>query len=280
MIWVRGTLVADKTLQVSVLDRTFEHGLGLFETLRTWNGHPTLLERHLDRMKRSGLELGLPLDPSHLPDAQAVRELIEANHASGTSDHDVRLRITISGGRSDTANSESAVWMSVSPLPPPIRESAAVIRSEAIVTEDDPLARHKTLNYWRKRLAQEQAAACGSDDALFLTPAGLICETSRANIFLLVGRRLHTPSADGPLLPGIMRGAVIEQAQRIGLDVVVEPLPRERITTADEAFLTNSVRGMIPIGRLLDRDLPAPGPVTRDLWTEILPWLESGGTTA
>ena len=48
--------------------------------------------------------------------------------------------------------------------------------------------------------------------------------------------------------------------------------------TADEAFLTSSLRGMLPIARLLDRELPAPGPMTRRLWAEILPWLESGGT--
>ena len=49
------------------------------------------------------------------------------------------------------------------------------------------------------------------------------------------------------------------------------------IGSADEAFLTNSVRGMLPVARLLHADLPAPGPVTRRLWDEILPWLESGG---
>ena len=49
--------------------------------------------------------------------------------------------------------------------------------------------------------------------------------------------------------------------------------------TAGEAFLTSSVRGMLPIARLLNSDLPSPGPVTRQLWNDILPWLESGGTT-
>jgi branched-chain amino acid aminotransferase len=279
LIWHSGEIMPDDSLRISVLDRTFEHGLGIFETLRTWNGHPTLLERHLDRMKRSARELGLSVDPSHLPDAPAADKLIKANQASLTSGHDVRLRITVSGGSSDPARWQCVAWMSVSALPPQLRESGAFITHEATVIEDDPLARHKTLNYWRKRLGQERAAACGSDDALYLTPAGLICETSRANIFLIEGGRLHTPSADGPLLPGVMRTVVIEHAQRMGLGVVLEPLPRERIATADEAFLTNSVRGMLPIARLPNRQLPAPGPVTRQLWAEIVPWLETGGTT-
>ena len=51
------------------------------------------------------------------------------------------------------------------------------------------------------------------------------------------------------------------------------------VVTAGEAFLTSSVRGMLPIARLMNAELPAPGPVTRRLWNDILPWLESGGTT-
>ena len=70
MIWVRGRIVPDDALAISVLDRTFEHGLGLFETLRTWSGQPTLLPRHLDRLTRSAAELGLPHDREALPDAK------------------------------------------------------------------------------------------------------------------------------------------------------------------------------------------------------------------
>ncbi len=76
MIWVRGQIVADEAVTISVLDRTFEHGLGLFETFRTWNGHPTLLPRHLDRLTCSAGELGLPLDRADLPDPTAVADLL------------------------------------------------------------------------------------------------------------------------------------------------------------------------------------------------------------
>ncbi len=92
MIWVRGQIVADQALQVSVFDRTFEHGLGLFETFRTWNGHPSLLERHLERLWRSARELKLPLGAEALPDVRGVFELIEANRDSLAPRQDVRLR--------------------------------------------------------------------------------------------------------------------------------------------------------------------------------------------
>jgi branched-subunit amino acid aminotransferase/4-amino-4-deoxychorismate lyase len=71
---------------------------------------------------------------------------------------------------------------------------------------------------------------------------------------------------------------VLEHAERLGLEVQEGRVPMESLPTADEAFLTNSVAGMLPVSQLFRRELPAPGPVTQRLWSEILPWLESGGT--
>jgi branched-subunit amino acid aminotransferase/4-amino-4-deoxychorismate lyase len=148
-----------------------------------------------------------------------------------------------------------------------------------LVDPDDPLARHKTLNYWRKRIAFDAALAAGSDEVLCLTHQRFICEGSRSNIFLVESGRLYTPGTEGSLLPGVMRRLVIERAARIGLEVEEGPLPLERIATAGEAFLTSSVRGILPIARILDAVFPAPGPIARQLWNDILPRLESGGTT-
>ena len=112
---------------------------------------------------------------------------------------------------------------------------------------------------------------------LCLTSDGIICETSRSNIFLVKGERLETPALGGPLLPGIMRGLVVERARSLGLEVVEESLPVERIETADEVFLTNSVRGIVPVERLMEFGFPAPGRVTQELWKGIREWLETGG---
>ena len=115
MIWVDGQILPDDGLTINALDRTFEHGLGLFETLRTWGGRPTLLDWHLARMLRSAEELKLPIDPASLPDAEDVRALLEAEGFQ----EDRMLRITASGG---TASGQSVVWMRSSPLPPPTRD--------------------------------------------------------------------------------------------------------------------------------------------------------------
>jgi branched-chain amino acid aminotransferase len=277
ILWVRGKLVADDALSVSVLDRTFEHGLGLFETFRTWNGHPTLLDRHLDRLKASARELGLPLEPGQLPDSGAVALLIAANRDVVPAGQDARLRITLSGGPATMAPSGSLLWMAVGPLPPPHQQPGAIISESFEVTADDPLARHKTLNYWRRRIAHAHAIAAGSDEVLCVTHDGRICEAARSNIFLVEGGRLCTPGPDGPLLPGVMRRVVLQRASEAGVKVEEDSLQVERIRNADEAFLTNSVRGVVPIAGLMGVDLQAPGNITRKLWEHVLRWLERGG---
>ncbi len=277
MIWSRGELIPDESLRISVLDRTFEHGLGLFETFRTWNGHATLLGRHLDRMVRSAGALGLDLDPRDLPDETAVIRLLRAVEPAESSD--LRFRLILSGGLS-ASSSASRLWMTAGPLAPtsPHRGVCCIHRS-ILADPADPLARHKTLNYWRRRIEQERAAAEGADEVVCVTPDGLICEGTRSNLFLVRGGVLITPGIDGPLLDGIMRRVVIERARKMDIEVVEGPVPLGAIDAATEAFLTNSVRGILPVARLLHAGWSAPGLLTRRLWETILPWLRSGGTT-
>jgi branched-subunit amino acid aminotransferase/4-amino-4-deoxychorismate lyase len=276
MIWHAGRVVPAESLRVSVLDRTFEHGLGLFETFRTWNGHPTLLDRHLARLRRSARELRLPLIAEMLPDASAVAALMEAEGRAG----DAMLRITLSGGLSKSSG--STLWMRSAPIPPPIGPEGATLGGAEVGWEAsarDPLAGHKTLNYWRKRLAHEDARRRGEDEVLGWTPEGSLAEGSRTSVFAVAGGTLWTPdAATCPLLPGILRGLVAERAPRLGLEVrEVARFGPERLDAAEEVFLTNSVRGIVPVGRIGPRRLEVPGPATARLWEDLRTWLESGG---
>jgi branched-subunit amino acid aminotransferase/4-amino-4-deoxychorismate lyase len=276
MIWHRGEVVPDESVCVSVLDRTFEHGIGLFETFRTWNGHATLLSRHLERLVRSAGELDLSYDRSGLPDASSVQALVTANGILGAA----RLRITLSGGRKGSAGApgaEGSLWMTAAPLPPTDRERGAVIDGTLIVGEGEPLADYKTLNYWRKGRTYDLARMCGVDDVLCVTLGGWLCETTRFNLFLCQSGRLITPGTDLPILPGVMRGLVLEQAARLGIDIKENRVAMDRLESVTEAFLTNSVRGIVPISRLMNHNLVAPGPFARRLWESIEPWLKSGG---
>jgi branched-chain amino acid aminotransferase len=277
MIWVGGRIVPEGALTISVRDRTFEHGLGLFETLRTWHFRAPLLDRHRARLERSARALGLPLDPTALPDDDAVAALLDANEA----EDDVLLRITLTGGFNEVEG--STLWMRVGLLPPSMRHPGAVVDQGAWqVFRDDPIARHKTLNYWLKRQAFERARSLGYDEILSMTTCGNVWEGSRTNLFLVVGDALVTPTLDGPIVPGIMRGLVIELAHALSMVTEDEgDVSWERLAAADEVFLTNSVRGIIPVARVGKSSWPAPGPWTRRLAICIDDWLrERGGMTA
>lgn len=292
MIWVAGQIVRDDALSVSVLDRTFEHGLGLFETFRTWNGHATLLPRHLQRLKYAAADLGLPVpDAGRLPTETDVHSLIAADGREG----DALLRITMSGGIPGSS-SGSTLWMRSSALPT-TKAGGYVIgatwKVPALGRLDDgaaELREFKTLNYWERRRVHENALEQGWDENLAVDAGGMIYEGSRTNVFVVSNGKLLTPPYQQLIVQGIMRELVLELAEWGGRSRRVlddaDLLNLKAIREADEVFLTNSVRGIIPVSTVLDHDesgarrattFPAPGTYTSRLWDLVRRWLESGG---
>jgi branched-subunit amino acid aminotransferase/4-amino-4-deoxychorismate lyase len=293
MIWAEGRIIADDVLKVSALDRTFEHGLGLFETLRTWNGRAPLLDRHLSRMARSARALGVPIDSVRLPDADEVAELVEASRLGGN----VLLRITLTGGRSESGG--AVLWVRAAPLPPPTRRGGArVTVGDWVVNAGDPMTRHKTLNYWSRRIAHESARRCGFDEVLslgshlgpdgtVLGAGGTVWEGNRTNLFAVKNRSLFTPTTKGPIVPGVMRQLVLDRAVDLAFETVGDggSLTLRHLRAADEVFLTNSVRGLIPVARVMATgslggwvaDWEAPGPWTQRLSILVYDWLRGGG---
>jgi branched-subunit amino acid aminotransferase/4-amino-4-deoxychorismate lyase len=271
MIWSGGKLVADEALKISALDRTFEHGLGLFETLRTWKGRAPLLDRHLARLTHSAETLGLSLDAVNLPDAGAVSALMEAAAASD----DMILRITLTGGLSDKTG--ATLWMRTAPLPEPVRHGGAVVDLGSWWVDDgDELIRHKTLNSWSRRRAYETARTLGYDEVLSMTRDFRIWEGSRTNVFVVRDSALITPTTDGPILRGVMRGLVLELAKELPLDIDVTPdVSALTLEHATEVFLTNSVRGLIPVTRAGVFKGNAPGEWTRRLSILVADWLST-----
>ncbi len=251
MIWVGGEIVEDHELKISVMDRAFEHGLGLFETFRTWNGRPLLLDRHLARMQASARKLELPLDARDLPDVAAVARLDAAENTSG----DRMFRITMTGG---APGHRPVVWLRGSPLPPATPATGVRVRLDRIAYQ--PLALHKSLNYWSRRLSYESALGRGYDEAVQATDDDLVWSGSRTNLFAGCAGILLTPPLLGPLVPGIMRGLVLERAARLGIETREENLSLDGLRDASEIFLTNSVRGILPIAAFDGRELSRARP--------------------
>lgn len=200
---------------------------GLIETMRTDRAGIRFLDRHLARLSASARELGLacPLD--------AVRSAL--TRAAWGLEAASRLRLHL--------EPDGCFEVTVGPLPPPAAGPQAIVIAAQRLDSSDPWLRHKTTC----RQVFEAARAGISDypgvvDAVLLNERDELCEGAIANIFLLLDGRLLTPAPGCGLLPGVMRGHVIEA---YGAEQAV--LQARDLQRAQRLFLSNSVRGMIEV---------------------------------
>lgn len=255
MIWVNGGLLAAESAQVSVLDHGLTVGDGIFESLKTVHGRPFALTRHLDRLARSARGLGLPE-----PDLDEVRAactaVLDANPAPLG-----RLRITYTGGLSPLGSARGDAGTS---LVVALAESEPRAETTAVVTvpwtrnERGALAGLKTTSYAENVVALAAAHEQGASEALFANTVGQLCEGTGSNVFVVVDGELHTPPLASGCLAGITRELVVEWSGARETD-----LPLDVLQSADEIFVTSSLRDVQAVHRVDSRELPtAPGPVT------------------
>ena len=270
LIWSNGRIFPLSELLIPASDRTFEHGLGLFETFRTWNGHAPTLGLHLGRLRDSAAFWGITLNESSLPDLAALLALKCAEHYAG----DVVFRLTVSGG--NDSGSPAMAWLRARSLPPLLPlEGLTVIISNQITDENNPIARHKSLNYLNRRMAYDEAIKQEAHESLFLSAEGNVWEGSRSNLFAIQGNQLITPPLTGPILPGVMRDLVLRLCPLAGLECIENPIKLMDLFALDEVFLTNALRGIMPVANIGLKHWKAPGPRTWTLTRMIYAQLNS-----
>ncbi|MFJ2094210.1 aminotransferase class IV [Streptomyces sp. NPDC087901] len=254
-IWVNGGLRVADDARVSVLDHGLTVGDGIFETVRTADGRPFALTRHLDRLTRSALGLGLPA-----PDLDEVRRacdaVIEANPAALG-----RLRITYTGGISPlgsdrgTAGPGLVVALGEAGRRP---DTTAVITVPWTRNERGALTGLKTTSYAENVVALARAHEQGASEALFANTVGRLCEGTGSNVFVVLDGQLHTPPVASGCLAGITRALAVEWTGAQETD-----LPFDVLDRAEEIFLTSTLRDIQAVHRVDGRELPGgPGPVT------------------
>ena len=244
------------------MDRGAIHGLGLFETMLAIDGVLLFADRHLARLRDGHERLGWPADFSGIHEIAA--ELLAKNHL-GTGRARIRLTVTAGSGpiHDLTPGDDRLVWMTAVPAvdPPP---SLSACLSPWPRNELSPLAGLKCASYSENLIALDQARRQGFDETIFLNTAGHLCEAATANLFLVIGGAILTPSLESGCLAGITREVIIELAAEIGISCEVGPLRLDHLHAADEVFLTSSTIGAVPLSRLGDREFPT-GPVAMRL---------------
>ena len=141
---------------------------------------------------------------------------------------------------------------SVGPIDPSLEQTRARgLRLAVTRTSRGALTRAKSTSYAENMMAQEDAIALGVDDALLVNEDGIVLEAPIANIWWRTGDRLFTPSLELPILAGVTRSLLLELA-----DAPVEEgsYPLEHLLAADEAFLTSSIREVMPVGAIDEKE--------------------------
>jgi branched-chain amino acid aminotransferase len=259
-VWVDGRIVGAAEPVLTAFDRGFQLGDGIFETLRARGGRPTELEAHVARLGRSAAGLGFAL-PEDLEATltRAIAELLEAE-GLGSPDGDASIRITVSRGPffgrgllPPDEHPEPTVVVQAWPVPPtPVHHLEVglhLVASRVRRDPESPLASLKTTSRADFVVARLEAREAGADDALFLTIDGFLSEATSANLFLVRGDELATPSLACAILPGTTRDWILRWGAGAGLRPVEGLLTTRDLHEADEAFLCSSVAGILPVTR-------------------------------
>jgi branched-chain amino acid aminotransferase len=265
---LNGRFVAEEEARVSVSDRGFLYGDAAFDTLCAYGGRLFRARQHLQRLMLSltALRIGPPRTLAELEDD--LYWVLRRNEIQ-----DAILRITISRGsgargpsiRGVTSPTYLVACYSAN-LGEPAKPSVKLEQVTVMRTPADSLPPHaKTANYLNSILALAQAMDAGADEALLLDMRGYIAECAYSNIFFARNQVLLTPELEGGILPGITRAAVLELAR--GRDIAIQETSLEPavMLEADEAFITNSVRGVVPVHAIGKQAFRAPGPLTAQI---------------
>ncbi len=285
-VFLNGQMIPQDQATLSIHDAGFQHAVGLFETMSATNGKVFRLQQHLDRLKVSAESLGLTpqLDTASL--AEAVNTTLSHNELT-----EARIRLTLTAGSVSMLKGEQPAppmpTLLIVPSPPTAYDPAyfetgiTVLIAPAGSNPFDPMAGHKTLNYWPRLRTLRQAASVGAGEAIWLNVSNHLASGAISNLFLVKDGTLFTPYARGeeveqalpaPVLPGVTRAAVIELAEKLEMRVVKRMLTVEDMIDADEVFLTNSSWHILPVTSVEKHTIGDgnAGPITRQLRQALL----------
>lgn len=258
IVYFNGSLIPAGDTRISIDDGGLLHGAGLFETMRAEFGRIFRLDAHLQRLQASAAKLLRPVEPSQLPSAEVLRDLLARN---GLREARVRLTLTAGPMREEIGDALPAmtVFAAASSLRSAIGEQSErgieVVICQFRQSPLDPLAGHKTTSYLPRLLGLREAQSARCREALWFTTQNLLAEGSISNAFIVRGGVLRTPPLDTPVVAGIARAIVLDLALKAGISTKEEPLNINDLLDAEEVFLTNSIMQVAPVIRVEKKEI-------------------------
>jgi branched-chain amino acid aminotransferase len=281
-IFLNSKLVDSHHANLSIFDRGFLYGDGVFESLRTYFGKPFLLEEHLKRLFKSAAELKFNVRsfPRLAGGSRTqlykyrigtifnikknIYKLLKANCLK-----EAYLKIILTRGEAkrhglsikNAAGKPTLIIIAEKIVPAAKPRCAKII---TLAARRGTLAKIKSLNYLESILAKSRAETAGADEAVFIDEQSYVLEGTVSNIFIIKNNVLFTPPLSLPILPGVTRQLIINLARRLKIKTWEKKIKLKDLLAADGCFLTNSGDGILPVIKINRKKL-AVGPITKRL---------------
>ena len=247
IVWLNGEFSNYEDAKVSVDDRGFYFGDGVYEVIRVYDGVLFSLDRHLARLERSAAGIELPLPRSLAGLSVLIEQLVRQ---TGIANAEAYVQVTRGAARRNhlfPENTQPTLLVGVRRIrevPPSLWETGCRL----ITLPDQRWARCdlKTICLLPNVLAKQAAHRAGVFDAI-LVRDGVVTEATASNIFICRAGGVLTPIADNRILPGITRAAVIDLLGQLGVSVAECDLTPADLLSADEVFITSTTVELMPV---------------------------------
>ena len=283
IVYLNGSFVPRAEARVSVEDRGFVFGDGVYEVLRAINGRLFATRFHNRRLEKSlaGVRIALQGDDSPERFVDIGKQLLKENNLTG-GEATVYMQVTRGAATRahnfPPADTPPTIYISVARFTP--YSEFAENGASAITHPDLRWGRCdlKTLNLLPNVLASQVAKERGTFEAMLIRD-GVVTEGTKTNFFGVVNGSLRTHPCDSHILPGITRSVLRELATALGIELDETPIKESEIPKLSELFLTGTTTDVMPVVRLDDKPIGPgkPGELTRKLQRVLQESLASGG---
>ena len=250
-VWLNDELTPISQARVSVNDRGFLYGDGLFETLRVEAGRVLFLPEHLERLEASARVFNLPF-PGAVSWQERLTALLAAN---GLNRGPARVKILLSRGEAPglglppSSRPTLVIW--AQPYTPPSPEEYAAGWPVVVFPEGRAtfVGRHKSLNYLFYLAARQYALDRGAKEALILEADGLVSEGAATSLVYLHQGRYYTP-ASASALPGVTLTVLGRGLSARGLTLKARRTIVAQLQASGGLWLANSLMGLMPVAAI------------------------------
>lgn len=269
-VYLNGSWMPLSEAKISVLDRGFIFGDGIYEVVPVYSRKPFRLDSHLGRMQRSlkAIQIDCPLNARQW--SEIIDGLIERNTGD---DQFIYLQVTRGVAKRDHAFPSPAVAQTIFGMSTPFSPPSAQQREEGISVVSLPDERWlhcdiKSTALLGNVLARQAATERGASEAVLFRD-GFLTEGAASNIWMVKDGVLHAPLKNHLILEGVRYGLMEEIAGQLGIPVQIRRIRQQEVSQADELLMTSATKEVLPIVRMDQRPVGAtqhagrPGPIYR-----------------